>query len=124
MSLTNIDPALDQMVQFGRLTGHTTRHINQMRQEVIFTDGALPARLKALAAVLWSISARCEPCIKYYVQRAAKLGVAESELGEMLAVASTMGGCVGEMWALKAFKAYHDFASGQNEPATELSCCE
>jgi hypothetical protein len=27
-----------------------------------------------------------------------------------------MGGCVGEMWALKAFKAYKDLANG--EPAT------
>lgn len=123
MSLTSIDPSLDLMAEFGKLTGHTTRHINEMRQDTIFKDGVLSARFKALAAVLWSISARCEPCIRYYVQRAAKLGVAEKELGEMLAVGSTMGGCVGEMWALKAFKAYHDFASGQDAPDTELDCC-
>lgn len=124
MSLNNIDPALDLMAEFGKLTSHTTRHVNQMRQDAIFRDGILPARVKALAAVLWSISARCEPCIKFYVQRAAKLGAAESELGEMLAVASTMGGCVGEMWALKAFKAYRDFAGDPGVPATELSCCQ
>jgi AhpD family alkylhydroperoxidase len=122
-SLTHIDPALDLMTEFGKLTGHTTRHVNQMRQDTIFSDGVLPARIKVLAAVLWSISARCEPCIKFYVQRAAGLGVTENELGEMLAVASTMGGCVGEMWALKAFKAYHDFTSDPGVPATELSCC-
>ncbi len=126
LSLTRIDPALDLMAEFGKLTNHTTRHVNQMRQDAIFTDGVLPARIKALAAVLWSVSARCEPCIQFYVQRAAKSGVAENELGEMLAVASTMGGCVGEMWALKAFKAYRDFVGdpAAPAPASELSCCQ
>ena len=47
-----------------------------------------------------------------------------NELGEFLAVASTMGGCVGEMWALKAFKAYKDLAHGETTTATEEpSCC-
>lgn len=122
--LTNIDPSLDLMAEFSKLTSHTTRHINQMRQDTIFRDGVLPARFKALTAVLWSISSRCEPCIKYYVQRAAKLAVQEKELGEMLAVASTMGGCVGEMWALKAFKAYKVSAGDQRPPETELACCQ
>jgi nucleoside-diphosphate-sugar epimerase len=54
------------------------------------------------------------------------VGATQAELGEFLAVASTMGGCVGEMWALKAFKAYKDLANG--EPATstvteEPGCC-
>ena len=50
-------------------------------------------------------------------------GVSEAEVGEILAVASTMGGCVGEMWALKAWKAYKDFASGQVANQDEPSCC-
>ncbi|GHD82038.1 carboxymuconolactone decarboxylase family protein [Vogesella fluminis] len=124
MQLTDIDPALELMAEFGKLTKNTTRHINQMRQEAIFSDGALPARLKALAAMLWAISARCEPCFKFYVQQAVKHGATEHELGEMLAVASTMGGCVGEMWALKAFKAYKDLSSGQAAPDVEPSCCQ
>ncbi|ASW03908.1 hypothetical protein CJU94_37710 (plasmid) [Paraburkholderia aromaticivorans] len=97
MQLTDIDPALGLMAEFGKLTKNTAHHINQMRQEAIFSDGALPAPLKALAAMLWAISARCEPCFKFYVQQAVKLGATEQELGEVLAVASTMGGCVGEM---------------------------
>lgn len=124
MSLTDIDPALGLMAEFGKLTGNATRHINQMRQEAIFKDGALPARVKALSAMLWAISARCEPCFKFYVQRAVKLGATEQEMGEMLAVASTMGGCVGEMWALKAFKAYKEFVSGEAAPEAEPSCCQ
>lgn len=46
-----------------------------------------------------------EPCIVFYVQQAVTLGATEAELGEALVVASTMGACVGEMWALKAYKA-------------------
>jgi AhpD family alkylhydroperoxidase len=124
MSLKNIDPALDLMGEFGKITQGTAKHIQQMRQAAIFTDGALPARQKALGAMLWSISARCEPCIVFYVQQAVTLGATEAELGEMLAVAATMGGCVGEMWALKAFKAYKDLTSGQAAMQTEPSCCQ
>lgn len=100
-----IDPALGLMGEFARMTRNTAGHIQKMRQEAIFTDGVLPAKLKALAATLWSISARCEPCLKFYVLKAKELGATEQELGEILAVASAMGGCVGEMWALKAFQA-------------------
>ncbi|MCP1175845.1 carboxymuconolactone decarboxylase family protein (plasmid) [Ralstonia solanacearum] len=124
MQLTDIDPAMGLMAEFGKLTHNTTRHINQMRQETIFCDGVLPARIKALAAMLWAISARCEPCFKFYVQQAVKLGATEHELGEMLAVASTMGGCVGEMWALKAFKAYKDIRGGQPVPDAQPICCQ
>ena len=123
MSSKAIDPALDLMGDFAKVTQGVTRHIQQMRQASIFTDGALPARQKALAAMLWSISARCEPCIVFYVQQAVTRGATEVELGEVLAVASTMGGCVGEMWALKAYKAYKDFVGGQAATQAEPSCC-
>jgi AhpD family alkylhydroperoxidase len=124
LTLTNIDPALGLMAEFGQITKGTTRHINQMRQDAVFAEGAVPARYKALAAVLWAVSARCEPCFKFYVQQAVRLGATQPELGEFLAVASTMGGCVGEMWALKAFKAYKDLAHGETTTATEEpSCC-
>src|SRR5262249_18607802 len=124
MQHTDIDPALGLMAEFGKVTKGTVRHINQMRQDAIFTDGAVPARYKALAATLWAVSARCEPCFKFYVQEAVRLGATEAELGEFLAVASTMGGCVGEMWALKAFKAYKDLANGESASTPEeASCC-
>ncbi|MDE1900993.1 MAG: carboxymuconolactone decarboxylase family protein [Alphaproteobacteria bacterium] len=123
MSLTDIDPALGLLAEFGQITNGTTKHIHQMRQDVVFTEGAVPARFKALSAILWSISARCEPCLKFYVQQAVQLGATQNELGEFLATASVMGGCVGEMWALKAFKAYKDFVSGQSAPVEATGCC-
>ena len=123
MSLNHIDPALDLMSDFARVTQGTSRHIQAMREAAIFTDAALPARVKALGAMLWSISSRCEPCIVYYVQQAAARGATEEEVGEVLAVASTMGGCVGEMWALKAYKAYREFSAGGAALQGEPSCC-
>jgi AhpD family alkylhydroperoxidase len=123
MTSSKIDPALDHFAEFSALTKGTTKHIAAMRQEVIFADGAVPARTKALAAMLWAISARCDPCFRYYVQQAVRLGVSEAELGEFLAVASVMGGCVGEMWALKAFKTYKDVSRGEAVPAADPACC-
>ncbi len=125
MSLTDIDPALGVMGEFGQITKGTAKHISQMRQDAIFAEGAVPARYKALAAVLWAVSARCEPCFKFYVHQAVRFGASKAELGEFLAVASTMGGCVGEMWALKAFKAYKDLANGEETTVKEeeAGCC-
>lgn len=111
------DPELAAHREFGEISRGTARHLKFMRQEAIFSDGALPARLKALAAALWSVSARCEPCIRFYMQKARELGATREEIGEMLAVASTMGGCVGETWAVKAYSAVRD-------KLPEAACCE
>ena len=119
-NLEAIDPALGLMGEFSRLSAGTTQAIHSMRQKAIFTDGTHTGKTKALAAVLWAVSARCEPCIKFYVQQAKRLGATKEETGEMLAVASAMGGCVGEMWALKAFHAFvNDGPTDQAAPG----CC-
>lgn len=87
------------------------RHLKLMRQAAIFSDGALPARWKAMAAALWSVSARCESCACFYVHKAQELGATRAEIDEMLAIASVMGGCVGETWAAKASAAVRDGVS-------------
>lgn len=115
--LKAIDPSLGLMGEFLKLTNNTASHIQKMRQEAVFTDGVLPAKVKALAAALWGISARCEPCLKFYILKAKELGASDQEVGEFLAVASAMGGCVGEMWALKAYHALKN-GSGPKE-----ACC-
>ncbi|HLF39700.1 MAG TPA: carboxymuconolactone decarboxylase family protein [Burkholderiales bacterium] len=115
--LKAIDSALGLMGEFSKVTKNTAGHIQKMRQEAIFTDGVFPAKVKALAAALWGISARCEPCLKFYILKARELGATEQEVGEFLAVASAMGGCVGEMWALKAYQAL------QNGGTPQEACC-
>ncbi|MGJ8670617.1 MAG: carboxymuconolactone decarboxylase family protein [Oceanococcus sp.] len=116
MNLEDIDPALGSLSAFAKANRSTSGHISAMREEAIFTDGEIPARQKALMAALWSVSARCEPCMKFYVQKAMALGATEAELNEVLSVASVMGGCVGEMWAVKAYHA------ATNEEAGEACC--
>ncbi|HGT2643547.1 TPA: carboxymuconolactone decarboxylase family protein [Legionella pneumophila] len=116
--LEAIDPALSLMAEFSKLSHNTSSHIMKMRQEAIFSDGVISAKVKAMAAALWGISARCEPCLKFYILKAKELGATETEVGEMLAIASAMGGCVGEMWALKAYQALKESST------TEASCCE
>ncbi len=123
MDLKKIDPALDLMSEFSKITKGTVGHIHKMRETAIFSEGAVPAKYKALASVLWAIESRCEPCIRYYVQKASELGASEPEFGEFFAVASTMGGCVGEMWALKAYSALKGAKSDQ-PPTGDPSCCK
>lgn len=120
--LINIDPALGLMKEFAKVTHGVPAHIQKMRQETIFKEGVVPVKYKVLASVLWAINAKCEPCIRFYIQQAVKSGASEDELGEFLAVGATMGGCVGEMWALKAYKAYKDFVSGKG--GQDESCCQ
>jgi len=125
MDYKKIDPALALMKDFGKITNGIPSLIDQMRKKAIFSEGKVPQKYKILAAMLWAISSRCEPCFKYYIQRAIKAGTTEEELGEFLAVASTMGGCIGEMWAIKAYKAFkdHDGAHSSNENDEAPSCC-
>ena len=85
---------------------------------------SVPQKYKILTAMTWAISVRCEPCFKYYTHRALQVGATEAELGEFLAIASTMGGCVGEMWALKAFKAFKDGANDSGPEDGSSSCCQ
>lgn len=121
MNTTAHPPSHDQELaahrEFAEISHGTARHLKLMRQDAIFSDGVLPARLKALAAALWSVSARCEPCIRFYMQKARELGATREEIGEMLAIASIMGGCVGETWAVKAFTEVPDDPSGTH-------CCD
>jgi AhpD family alkylhydroperoxidase len=115
------EPALND--EFEQLTQGTASHIRRMRHLAILTEGALPVPIKILAALLWSISARCEPCVDYYAQLAALHGATPEQVGEALAVAITMGGCVGKTWAKKAYLSYR--AAGAAAPAGNPAptCC-
>ncbi len=114
-----IDAAMESMKDFAAHSHGTASAIQKMRKEIIFSDGIYPAKTKALIATMWAISAKCTSCLKFYIMKAKELGVTEEELGEVLAIGSTMGGCVGEMWCLKA---YHAF-KGVNPESENDTCC-
>lgn len=121
MELKKIDPALGLLGEFAQISHGTVAQINKMRETAIFKDTTVPAKYKTLGALLWAINAKCEPCIKFYIHKAVTAGATEQEIGDFLAVASTMGGCVGEMWALKAYKAFKE--SGDASASEDPSCC-
>jgi AhpD family alkylhydroperoxidase len=104
-----------------RLSPKVTGGLVRMRQET-YRDGAVPAKYKLLTALAISIAIRCEPCIRAYVKMAYESGVTQEELIEFLEVAMTMQGCPGEEWALKAYAAYKEHASGE-QPAEAAACC-
>jgi len=103
-----IDPALKHLAAFNKVALGISQNIQTLRKKTIFSEGVFDVKTKALMAMICGINERCEPCLTYYVLEAKKHGLTEQELGETLAVVTTMGGCVGEMWALKAFSAYHE----------------
>ena len=108
MAVTNtqdIDPALDDLPEFSRHTHGLANKVQALRDEAIYKDGHISAKTKVLAAALWSVSVRCEPCLKFYVQKAKAYGATTEEIAEFLGIAPAMGACVGEMWALKGFHA-------------------
>lgn len=79
----------------------TTLDVAPMR-DALFADGALSGKTKMMMALLWSISARCAPCIDCYARKALEVGVTQEELDELTSVAVTMGACVAEVWARRA----------------------
>jgi len=74
-----------------------------MRQKA-YSDGTIPAKYKALMALCMAAVDKCDPCLESYVEKVHDLGVTEAEFKEVLEVIITFAGCVGEQWALKAWK--------------------
>jgi AhpD family alkylhydroperoxidase len=103
-----------------RVSPKVTGGLLRMRQET-YRDAAVAAKYKLLAAMVASITIRCEPCIRAYVKMACDKGVSQQELIEFLEVGMTMQGCPGEEWALKAYTAFKECMNGQ-QPA-EAACC-
>ena len=106
--------------ELARLSPEITASIAKMRQ-VAYTTGQVPGKYKLLTAAAVSVVIRCEPCIRAYVEWAAKKGATKEELVEFLNVAMTMQGCPGEEWALKAIKAYDELIEGRTVSAD--GCC-
>ena len=117
-------PAVEQSsmrTEFRRLSPKVTGGLLRMRQEA-YRDGNVASKYKLLTAMAISVATRCEPCIRAYVTMACEKGISQQELIEFLEVAMTMQGCPGEEWALKAYAAYKEYASGMQVTGS-LNCC-
>jgi AhpD family alkylhydroperoxidase len=78
-------------------------------------DGALPARIKELIALVVAVVERCDGCVAFHARGAAAAGATEAEVAEALGVALLMNGGPASVWAPRAFAAYHEFA----QPASD-----
>ena len=110
------------------LSPQVTAAMSMLRREA-FKPGEVASKYKLLASVLISVTLRCEPCIRGYVEWAVSKGASREELVEFLNISVAMQGCPGEEWALKALDIYRDLTrlssdgivvNEQNRP----QCCE
>jgi AhpD family alkylhydroperoxidase len=76
-------------------------------------EGALPARVKELMALVAAVVKRCDGCIAYHAKAAARQGATREEVAEALAVALLMDGGTASVYGPRAWDAYLEFA----EPA-------
>ncbi len=106
--------------ELARLSPEVTASITKMRQAA-YASGEVPGKYKLLTAAAISVAIRCEPCIRAYVEWAAKKGASKQELIEFLNVTMTMQGCPGEEWSLKALQAYDELVLGAS--TTCDACC-
>lgn len=107
-----------------RLAPEVTGGLLRMRQKA-YSDGAVPAKYKIMAALAISVAIRCEPCIRAYVTKLKEeCGVRQEEIVEILEVAMVMQGCPGEEWAIKALTAW-EAQEGDTDPldAGGDKCC-
>lgn len=112
MSILKSRAGMETVTQeLARLSPEITASIARMRQ-VAYSTGQVPSKYKLLTAAAMSVVIRCEPCIRAYVEWAAKKGATKQELIEFLNVAMTMQGCPGEEWSLKALRAYDELHEG------------
>jgi len=69
-------------------------------------DGALPARVKELMALAIAVVKRCDGCIAYHAQAAARHGASPEEVAEALGVALLMDGGPASVYAPRAWDAF------------------
>jgi len=102
-----------------KMLPEVTGSLVKMKQKA-YSDGSIKVKYKLLMALGMAIVAKCEPCIKSYVNKAKAANVSDDELKELLEVATTFSGCVGEQWAIKAWN-YWNNDEKRNENIDE--CC-
>lgn len=67
---------------------------------------ALDKKTKELIALAIGVAVRCEPCIAYHAEAAAKMGATRAEVQETMAMAVYMGAGPSVMYAAKALEAF------------------
>ena len=78
--------------------------------EAAVADGALPARIKELMALVVAVVKRCDGCIAHHAKAAARRGATAAEVAEAIGVAVLMDGGTATVYGPRAWEAFHEFA--------------
>ena len=78
-------------------------------------EGALPARVKELMALVVAVVKQCDGCIAYHALAAARRGATPEEVAEALGVALLMDGGTASVYGPRAWDAYQEFAPPAQE---------
>ncbi len=73
---------------------------------------ALDGKTKELVALAIGVATRCQPCIAYHAEGAAKAGASREEIAETLAMSVYMGAGPSVMYAAHALEAFDQLGKG------------
>jgi AhpD family alkylhydroperoxidase len=85
---------------------------SSLAKSALAGDG-LDAKTKELIALAVSVAVRCDDCIAFHAQSAAKAGATRQEMTEALGMAIYMGAGPSVMYASHAMAAFDQFADRQ-----------
>lgn len=77
-------------------------------QRAVFTDGALPARVKELIALAIAVTRECDGCIAAHALGAARRHATEEEVAEAMGVAILLNGGPATVWGPRALAAFRE----------------
>jgi len=75
--------------------------------------GALDTKTKELVALGISVAIRCDPCVAFHAEAAAKQGATRAEVLETVATAIYMGAGPAAMYAAATLEAFDQFVARQ-----------
>ncbi len=73
--------------------------------------GALDAKTKELLALGISVAIRCDPCVAFHAEAAARQGATRAEILETMGTAIYMGAGPSAMYAARALEAFEQFSA-------------
>ena len=73
--------------------------------------GAVDAKTKELIAIAIAVAIRCDGCVAFHAQAAAKMGATREEIMEVMGMALYMGAGPSLMYAAQAVEAFDQFAA-------------
>jgi len=76
-------------------------------------SGSLDAKTKELMAMAIAVATRCDGCIAFHAEAAAKLGASREEIMETMGMAIYMGAGPSLMYAAQAVEAFDQFSKAR-----------